>query len=107
MTLKRISLVVLAVFALLAPVALAHPIVVADKPTAKETANPYNAQHQLDLNSAPKSELVKLPGIGDAYADAIIKNRPYTNKTQIKTKAGVPAATYDKIADMIVAKQAK
>ncbi len=75
--------------------------------TKKETDNPYNAKHQLDLNSAPKAELMKLPGIGDAYADAIIKNRPYANKTQIKTKAGVPAATYDKIADMIIAKQKK
>jgi DNA uptake protein ComE-like DNA-binding protein len=50
---------------------------------------------------------VKLPGISDGYADAIIKNRPYSNKTQIKSKAGVPAATYDKIADMIIAKQSK
>jgi DNA uptake protein ComE-like DNA-binding protein len=75
--------------------------------TKKEAANPYNAKNQLDLNTAPKAELMKLPGIGDAYADAIIKNRPYTNKTQLKSKAGVPAATYDKIADMIVAKQTK
>jgi competence protein ComEA len=79
-----------------------------DPPTTKKAQdNPYNAKNQLDLNSAPKPELVKLPGIGDAYADAIIKNRPYANKTQIKSKAGVPAAVYDKIADMIVAKQAK
>jgi competence protein ComEA len=76
-------------------------------PTKKEQDNPYNAQNQLDINSAPKAELVKLPGISDVYAAAIIKNRPYSNKTQIKTKAGVPAATYDKIADMIIAKQAK
>jgi DNA uptake protein ComE-like DNA-binding protein len=78
-----------------------------DTPTKKEQSNPYNAKNQLDLNSASKTELMKLPGIGDATADAIIKNRPYTNKTQIKTKAGVAADVYDKIADMIVAKQAK
>src|SRR5258708_15149515 len=80
-----------------------------DKPTTtkKEVDNPYSAKNQLDLNSAPKAELLKLPGVGDAYADAIIKNRPYTNKSQIKTKASVPAATYDKIADMIIAKQKK
>jgi len=75
--------------------------------TKKAADNPYNAKNQLDVNSAAKAELMKLPGIGDAYADAIIKNRPYTNKTQIKTKANVPDATYDKIADMIVAKQKK
>ena len=80
-----------------------------DKPAAtkKEADNPYSAKNQLDLNAAPKGELMKLPGIGDAYADAIIKNRPYTNKTQIKTKAKIPDATYDKIADMIIAKQKK
>src|SRR2546429_3207308 len=75
--------------------------------TKKAADNPYNAKNQLDVNGANKTELMKLPGIGDAYAVAIIKNRPYTNKTQIKTKAGVPAATYDKIADMIVAKAKK
>jgi DNA uptake protein ComE-like DNA-binding protein len=82
----------------------------ADPPAAqtkKEQENPYNAKNQLDVNSATKAELMKLPGVGDAYADAIIKNRPYANKTQIKTKAGVPDATYDKISDMIIAKQAK
>jgi DNA uptake protein ComE-like DNA-binding protein len=74
-------------------------------PTKKEADNPYNAKHPLDLNSATKAELMKLPGIGDAHADAIIKNRPYKNKTQIKTKANIPDAVYDKIAEMIVAKQ--
>jgi DNA uptake protein ComE-like DNA-binding protein len=103
MILRWLQLLLFALFLSSAPALADKPA--APAPTKKEAANPYNAKNQLDLNSAPKEELTKLPGIGDAYAVAIIKNRPYTNKTQIKSKAGVPTATYDKIADMITAKQ--
>ena len=59
----------------------------------------------LDINSATAEELQKLPGIGPAYSKKIIDNRPYNGKDDIVAKAGVPQATYDKIKDMIIAKQ--
>jgi len=60
----------------------------------------------IDVNSATADVLRTLPGIGEAYAAKIIQNRPYTGKDQIVSKAGVPQATYDKIKDKIIAKQA-
>lgn len=59
----------------------------------------------LDINTASAADLKALPGIGDAYSAAIIKNRPYANKRQLVSKKVIPQATYDKIVDKIIATQ--
>jgi DNA uptake protein ComE-like DNA-binding protein len=59
----------------------------------------------IDLNSATAAELKTLPGIADAYSAAIIKNRPYANKAQLKSRNVIPPGTYEKIKDKVIAKQ--
>ena len=72
---------------------------------ADSAANKGAKPAQIDINTATAEQLQTLEGIADARAAAIIKNRPYTNKAQIVSKAGIPQATYDAIKDKIIAKQ--
>jgi competence protein ComEA len=59
----------------------------------------------MDINRASAEELKTLPGIADAYAAAIIRNRPYRNKTQLNTQKVIPPAAYKKIRALIIARQ--
>ena len=86
-----------------------QPAIAQAKPSSKPqtTHAAAAATKQVDINTASADELRALPGIGDVYSKKIIAGRPYANKTQLKTRGILPAAVYGKVANMIVANQAK
>ena len=103
MSRNLITRVLVAVFALslISGMAFAQA---AKTPAKTTTAMAANAD-LLDINTATKDQLDALPGIGAAYSQKIIDGRPYAKKTDLTKKKIIPAATYAKIKDKIIAKQ--
>jgi competence protein ComEA len=74
------------------------------KSAATTAKNTVTDTKLVDLNSASKEELEALPGIGTAYSQKIIDNRPYHAKNDLVRKKVIPQATYNKIKDKVIAK---
>jgi len=75
----------------------------------KNTKSEIDARHKhpariklVDINSATKEELKKLPGIGDAEADKIIAGRPFGSKAWLGTNNVIPMATYQAVKELII-----
>ena len=98
------KLIVAAAIALLAATGMAYA---KDEPKKAPAApTEMKAAAPLDINTASRDELMKLKGIGDARADAIIKGRPYKGKNELLDKKIVPENVYNDIKDKVIAKQA-
>lgn len=98
------KLIAAAAIALLAATGAAYA---KEEPKKAAPAAAAKAEALLDLNTASRDELVKLKGIGDARADAIIKGRPYKAKNELVDRKIIPENVYNDIKDKVIAKQAE
>jgi competence protein ComEA len=59
---------------------------------------------KVNINTATKDQLIALPGIGPAKAQAIIDGRPYNAPEDIMKVKGIKGGIYNKIKDFITVK---
>ena len=95
------------VFAGSTALAQAKPAVVKTPVPKAAAAAPATAPagDLIDINTATKDQLMAAKGIGTAYADKIIKGRPFKSKDELWRKKIMSKGAYDKLKDQIIAKQ--
>lgn len=81
------------------------PLITDDESIKAARSMSGNVRFPLNLNTASKSELNELPGIGDIRAQDIIdyrnRNSGFKKKTEIMSVKGIAEGTYAKIKDLI------
>ena len=76
-----------------------------EKSVATKERAAERAVEPVDINSATKAELKKLPGIGDAEADRIIAGRPYLSKAHLQTHNILSPMQYQALRELVIARQ--
>jgi len=82
-------------------------------PAVKKEAAPSKAApaatklapgEKVNINTAPKEDLDKLPGIGPVKAQAIMEGRPFEKIEDIMKVKGIKEGEFGKIKDLITVK---
>jgi len=82
-----------------------------DNPTTTAPATTTKSSHhhssapkmpKMDLNTASKDDLMKVPGMTSDTADKIIAARPFKSKGELESKKIVTKAEYNKMSSHLV-----
>ena len=87
------------------PAAATHATEAKTTTSASHSSTAHHSTSKVDLNSATREQLIKLPGVGEATADKIIAARPFKSKNELVSKKIVTQAEYSKISAHVIAKQ--
>jgi competence protein ComEA len=91
-----------------APMKPTTPPVTTSKPAGGKTTTPPAAVTEamkVDLNTATREDLMRIPGIGEATVTKILGGRPFHAKSDLLAKRVVNQAQYAKLAPYVIAKQ--
>lgn len=86
-----------------------------ETPTQEKAEEKTEAKHKMqkvkmapvDLNTASKEDLMRVPGISDELAEKIIAGRPYTSKGQLASKRILTKSEYKMVKSHVMAKKEK
>jgi len=76
-----------------------------EKGTNRKDAKAPAKVKLVDINSAGKTELKTLPGIGDAEAEKIISGRPYLSKAHLTSRNIIARGVYEGLKKLVIARQ--
>ncbi|HUS34872.1 MAG TPA: helix-hairpin-helix domain-containing protein [Verrucomicrobiae bacterium] len=71
--------------------------------SAKVSTSRDSKSKKININTASKSELETLPGVGPAVADNIINARPFKKVSDLKDVTGIGDQRYDDIRPLVTA----
>jgi DNA uptake protein ComE-like DNA-binding protein len=86
-----------------APAATPQSSAPAPASSTTPAAKPAKKPKPLDLNSASAEQLKSVPGVDDARAEKIVKNRPYPTRAYLVTKGVYSQEEYYTVKDYFVA----
>jgi len=101
-------------YALAAILLIILPVFTSVRQLAAQSINDQPLAHvvapqppKIDINRASIAELMRAPGITQAYAQRIVAGRPYVNKTQLTTLAILPPQVYEAAKYRLIAHHMK
>jgi len=77
----------------------------ADAAKPAEKAKAPAVAKLVDINSASKQDLAKLPGVSAADAAKIVAGRPYGSKAHLLTHKILAPDTYQLVSNLVIARQ--